>query len=90
MSRCFRFVLLSLMLFHGISSHAEDLTAQRAQFQQIEQLLAQNKPEVPELIAQLADYPLYPYLQYHWLKKNLEQTQAISAFLEKYPNSRYA
>ena len=89
MSSCFRFVLLTLIIFHSISAYANDLIAQRAQFQQIELLLAQNKPEVPDLIAQLADYPLYPYLQYQWLKKNLGQTESMTVFLDKYPNSRY-
>ncbi|MDD5632134.1 MAG: lytic murein transglycosylase, partial [Methylococcales bacterium] len=38
----------------------------------------------------LVDYPLYPYLQYQWLKKNLPQTDKILAFLSNFKNTRYA
>ena len=38
----------------------------------------------------MADYPLYPYLQYQWLKNNLLQTDKIPAFLSAYKNTRYA
>ena len=38
----------------------------------------------------MADYPLYPYLQYQWLKNNLSQTDKILAFLSIYKDTRYA
>lgn len=38
----------------------------------------------------LKDYLLYPYLQYHWLKINLDQTSKIRAFLTEYADTRYA
>ena len=42
------------------------------------------------LSANLVDYPLYPFLQYQWLKNNLPQTDKIQAFLNTYPDTRYA
>lgn len=37
----------------------------------------------------LAHYPLYPYLQYKWMLKNLDQTQKIKSFLRYYKDTRY-
>ena len=49
------------------------------------------QPDVNQLLAdQLKDYPLYPYLQYQWLKKNLEQEQQVKHFLMVHGSSRYA
>lgn len=39
---------------------------------------------------QLKDYPLYPYLQYQWLRKHLDHEKQIIHFLETYKTSRYA
>jgi len=35
-------------------------------------------------------YPLYPYIQYQWLKKNLADSKEIKNFLRYYKDSRYA
>jgi soluble lytic murein transglycosylase len=43
-----------------------------------------------KLAAQLEDYPLYPYLQYQWLKDHLNQSARVSEFIQRYPASRYA
>lgn len=69
---------------------ASDLETQRSQFLRAEQLVAQNSPEASTLLEQLTDYPLYPYLQYQWLKKNLNQSEDIIAFLQRFKDSRYA
>jgi len=42
------------------------------------------------LADQLKDYPLYPYLQYQWLKKNIADEHQVIQFLEQYSSSRYA
>ena len=42
------------------------------------------------LAAQLEEYPLYPYLQYKWLKKHLERERQVKHFLEEHSTSRYA
>ncbi len=38
----------------------------------------------------LVDYPLYPYLQYQWLKNNLSKTEQVLSFLSAYQKTRYA
>ncbi len=38
----------------------------------------------------LKNYPLYPYLQYKWLLKNLGQTNKVQAFLMDHKQTRYA
>ncbi len=42
------------------------------------------------LLQQLADYPLFPYLQYQWLKKHLSYDTKIKKFLQQHATSRYA
>ena len=42
------------------------------------------------LSEQLKDYPLYPYLQYQWLKKNLGHEQQVKHYLKQHASSRYA
>jgi len=42
------------------------------------------------LTEQLKEYPLYPYLQYQWLKKHLGSERRIKHFLNEHPSSRYA
>ena len=64
--------------------------AQRAAFLQAEQFLLQRDiPSFLTQIQQLKDYPLYPYLQSQWLRKNLSQTAEIESFLNTYKNSLY-
>ncbi|MCK4840784.1 MAG: transglycosylase SLT domain-containing protein [Methylococcales bacterium] len=43
-----------------------------------------------KLSERLKDYPLHPYLQYQWLKVNLNQNKKVKAFLTNFPNTRYA
>ncbi len=38
----------------------------------------------------LSGYPLYPYIQYQWLVKHLNQTKQIKRFLRYYRDTRYA
>ncbi len=37
----------------------------------------------------LSGYPLYPYIQYQWLVKHLDQTKQIKRFLRYYRDTRY-
>ena len=64
---------------------------QRTAFLQAEQFLLQH--DNANFLVQmqtLKDYPLYPYLQARWLKKNLTQTADIETFLTTYKSSRDA
>ncbi len=38
----------------------------------------------------LQKYPLYPYLKYQWLVKNLHQSNKIKAFIKNHAKTRYA
>jgi soluble lytic murein transglycosylase len=83
-------LLLCLVFFSG-AVLGNTLDRQRSDFLQAEKLLAQgNNVEFMRISAALIDYPLYPYLQYLWLKDNLQQTDQVLAFLVSNKDSRYA
>ena len=42
------------------------------------------------LADQLEEYPLYPYLQYKWLKKHIGRERQVKEFLQQHESSRYA
>lgn len=66
------------------------LARQRDLFQRAEQALKKGRRQTFERLSQqLKDYPLYPYLQYRQLKRELGNTprQDIDAFLEANENS---
>jgi soluble lytic murein transglycosylase len=82
--------LLCLVVFSG-AVFGNALDQQRNNFLQAEKLLAQgNTAAFVHVSAKLTDYPLYPYLQYLWLKDNLHQADRILAFLTSYKDTRYA
>ena len=69
----------------------EEIAHLRQVFLQAENALKKNDDAAYFLLAdQLKDYPLYPYLQYHWLKKNLAQERQVKHFLTTHSSSRYA
>ncbi len=69
----------------------EEIAHLRELFLQAEKLLKKNKKAKYFLLAdQLKEYPLYPYLQYQWLKKHLDNETQIKLFLEQHKSSRYA
>jgi soluble lytic murein transglycosylase len=93
MQPAFRLFLV-LSLTTGIS-HAYAATPSpeeyRKTFLQAEQFLNQDRdPEYLQLVSSLKNYVLYPYLHYQWLKKHLDNDVAIQAFLQEYPQTRYA
>ncbi len=82
--------LLCLLVFSSAVS-ADIFDRQRNDFLQAERLLAQgNDAAFIDISAALTDYPLYPYLQYQWLKDNLQQSDRVLAFLTAYKDTRYA
>ena len=73
------------------AAQSDRLEQQRNDFLQAEKLIAQDdRGAFENLSLSLRDYPLYPYLQYQWLKNHLSQTDTVQAFLATYKGSRYA
>lgn len=70
---------------------ARDLEQQRSDFVLAEQQIERGNADAFRALADtLTDYPLYPYLQYQWLKRDLAQSDHIRAFLSAYKDTRYA
>ncbi|WP_020561446.1 transglycosylase SLT domain-containing protein [Methylosarcina fibrata] len=64
---------------------------QRQDFLLAEKMISSgDDPNFFRLSAGLTDYPLYPYLQYQWLKEHLAHTGKILDFLQTYRETRYA
>jgi soluble lytic murein transglycosylase len=84
------FWVICLMLgFHA--AWARDWQRERRDFVLAEQAVERGDAAAYQTLADtLIEYPLYPYLQYQWLKKDLTQTDKIRAFLTAYKDSRYA
>ncbi len=86
--------LLVLILFFLpplSSASTKTLDEQRALFLSMEKII--NKGGDPLFFNKndaLAGYPLYPYLQYKWLIKHLDQSKKIKSFLRYYRDTRYA
>jgi soluble lytic murein transglycosylase len=69
----------------------EELAELRALFLEAEEALADgDEDDYFELAEELEQYPLYPYLQYQWLRKNLQQEEQVKQFLQQNASSRYA
>ena len=69
----------------------EELASLRQLFIQAEKALKNGKDtSYFSLAGQLQEYPLYPYLQYQWLRKNLGSERQVKEFLEQHETSRYA
>ncbi len=69
----------------------DELQSMRKLFAQAETALNRKKDADYFMVAsQLEEYPLYPYLQYQWLKKHLGRERQVKHFLEEHGDSRYA
>ena len=69
----------------------EQQEALRQLFLQAEQAVEQRDASAyRKLAAQLQGYPLYPYLQYQWLKQNLDDEQQVKRFLQQHHTSYFA
>jgi len=53
-------------------------------------LKKKNDKNYFKLADQLEEYPLYPHLQYQWLKKHLDRESQVKHFLQEHETSRYA
>ncbi|WP_230874806.1 transglycosylase SLT domain-containing protein [Methylomonas sp. LL1] len=68
----------------------QSLSVMRKTFLQAEHYIEQDREsDFFALSDSLKNYPLYPYLQYQWLVKHLNDERAILAFMHEYPQSRY-
>jgi len=75
--------------FFPVQFLGNTLEQQRQDFLLAERLVEQGNDNAFLILSStLADYPLYPYLQYQWLKNNLQQADKILAFLSAYKDTR--
>jgi len=85
------FLLVLLFPMHVALASELTLDEQRKEFLRAERLVKKGKTRLFFKKSEgLKNYPLYPYLQYQWLKKNLNQTDRIKDFLNQYAETRYA
>lgn len=85
------YLFLIATLLSSASVKATPLEQQRSDFLRAEKLLAQgNNTAFLAFSHSLRDYPLYPALQYRWLRKRLTDSTQVQAFLQHYANSYYA
>lgn len=91
MNREFRWLLLSVLMVSPFVALGNALEQKRTDFLLAEKLLEQGNEESFLNVSEgLVDYPLYPMLQYQWLKNNLVQTDKVLAFLTAYKDTRQA
>ena len=68
----------------------EELAHLRKLFLQAEEAVKKNnEADYTRLAAQLEDYPLHTYLQYQWLKKNLDRADEVKDFIQHNSESRF-
>lgn len=87
-----RFILLTCcLILASANAFSHILDQQRSDFLLAEKLIAQgNDDAFFKVSLTLIEYPLYPYLQYQWLKNHPEKSDKILAFLQTYKETRYA
>lgn len=69
----------------------EELARLRRLFLRAERAIKKKQyTKYSKLAVELTEYPLYPYLQYRWLKKNIYKEDQVKEFLSKHASSRYA
>jgi soluble lytic murein transglycosylase len=67
------------------------LDQQRIAFQQAEKhIAAGQEKQLKAVLSGLEDYPLFDYLNYSWLKKNLGKSNEIQVFLKQNAQTHYA
>ena len=89
--RLFLLCNLLAMAWGNVSKAEPTLLDMRKTFLQAEQAIYQRQDADYFATAEtLKTYPLYPYLQYQWLKNHLDNDQAVEDFLSSYEQSRYS
>ncbi len=88
-----RIFLLLISFFSSSQSWAivEPIDSYRENFLRVERLIQKGNKELflPQL-SELTGYPLYPFLMYQWLHKNLDYSSEIKDFLTQFSGSHYA
>ena len=86
-----RFALLCHLLFAPTPSFCASAEQQRPLFLRAEQAIKQGRTsEADGLMAELGDYPLFPYLLYQKLVRELDNTAPVEKFLDRYGQTRQA
>lgn len=81
---------LLCMTQYTVAKTIPQLEKQRDLFREAQAYFADGQPDkVKPLLAELKDYPLYPWLEYEFLHSNLARTadQQVLEFVERYPHS---
>lgn len=85
------FFLIFVLPVQVLGTTNLSLQKQREKFVLAEKWLSKGEDSLfLKQIESLKNYPLYPYLQYQWLARNLGQTKQVKAFLRDYKQTRYA
>jgi len=88
---CYKLMVVAGLFFLTKWLPDQSLEEQRTVFLRAEKLLEEgNDAAFLDLDKTLVDYPLYPYLQFEWLKKHLQKTDKVTEFLSRYANTRHA
>ena len=83
-------IMIGLFLFLFVSDTQADLHQQRQYFLDAEKAFKEgNRYKFKTLMSKLTGYPLYPYLVFMGIKKNmsLEKEKEILSFIDKYKSS---
>lgn len=84
-------LLIYCLVLMSATAFSHTLDQQRTNFLLAEKLIDHGSDDAFFKISlTLADYPLYPYLQYQWLKNHLDRSDRILVFLQTYKETRYA
>ena len=87
----YKFIIIVSLLMFSSTNWGMTLAKQRKSFLQAEKLIAlKQDSQFKQVLSQLQDYPLVPYLKYSWLIQNLDRNKEISQFLADYGHTPYA
>ena len=85
------FIISFMLPMQVVSATKPSLMAQRQKFVLAEKAIARGNDKAFSFhTKELRNYPLYPYLQYQWLLKNLHKSKQVKAFFNDHKKTRYA
>ena len=87
----FKFIIITSLLMFSSANWGGALDQQREAFQRAEKLIATgHEKQFKAALSGLENYPLFAFLNYSWLRKNLGKSKEIQAFLEENNQTPYA